>query len=76
MRELLQGRKRLLVAVRKDALMRLNTSEVEGYHAIEEDSILRKVVGILRRIAQSLSDRRGCLGHVCILLARWVALAA
>jgi hypothetical protein len=64
MGELLQGGEGLLVAESQDALVRLDTIEVKGHNTIEEGGILRKVVGILRRIVQTLPDRRGGLGHL------------
>ncbi len=69
MGEPLQGCERLFVGESQDARVCLDTSEVEGHDAVEESGILRKVVGILRLIVQTLPDRRRGLGHVCFLLA-------
>ena len=41
--------------------------KVEGYHAIEQSLIGRKVLGMLRLIVQALSDRRGRFRHARFL---------
>ncbi len=76
MGELLQGRERLFVVESQDAFMGLDTIEVEGDDPIEEGLIGRKVLGMLRLVTQCLPDRRGCLGHVCFLLAPCAAPVA
>ena len=63
MGEHFQGRERLFVCEIKHALMGLDTVEVEGYHAIEQRLIGRKVFGMLLLIVQALSDRGGRFRH-------------
>jgi hypothetical protein len=50
MREFLQGREGLLVCEGKKTFVGLDTVEIKGHDAIEEDLVRREVGSILRRI--------------------------
>jgi len=50
MREFLQGREGLLVCEGKKTFVCLDTVEIKGHDAIEEDLVRREVGSILRRI--------------------------
>ena len=52
MGEPLQRREGLFVGESQDAFMGLDTSEVEGHDTVKQSLIGRKVLGMLRLIAQ------------------------